>query len=442
MKKSTQPLKGKLLLVTMAIVTSVLVNAQNYVISFAATGDVTSIDNILVENQTQGNSLQLTGNDQLELVIADNPTFTRVYDEKNNFFRIYPVPAYNICRLEFELPSATETRIEILDVSGKSLTKFSDFLKSGSHILSINGLNKGLYIVTVSTTEFMYSESIVSLSNYTADPKIDYAGPGSGNINSLFLKNSDEIIPMNYTPGDQLKFTATAGTIHAGITDTPTESKTITFNFSECIDGDGNSYPVVTIGSQTWMAANLNTSRYSDGTDIPYITDSLEWGSQSVDDKSFCYYHDDPSTGDVYGALYTWQAAMHDEEQSDQAPSGVQGVCPSGWHLPSAAEWDTLYHYYGGANLAGKALKEEGPEHWGELNEGTNESGFTALPGGMRIFPSGEFRYLGESGRWWSTTELLGGDYASGNRFSNVINEIFTNAFYKTNGLSVRCVKD
>jgi uncharacterized protein (TIGR02145 family) len=132
---------------------------------------------------------------------------------------------------------------------------------------------------------------------------------------------------------------------------------------------------------------------------------------------------------------------MNGAVSSNNSPSGVQGVCPTGWHMPSDAEWTYLTNYLGGSNVAGYKLKEAGTTHWNSPNTGaTNESGFTALPGGYRNFLD-TFGYVGSLGYWWSSTEL-NATYAW-NRYLYYLNSyIYSSYYFKTNGFSVRCLRD
>jgi uncharacterized protein (TIGR02145 family) len=143
----------------------------------------------------------------------------------------------------------------------------------------------------------------------------------------------------------------------------------------------------------------------------------------------------------TYGVLYNWPAAMAGSASSNANPSGVQGVCPAGWHLPSDAEWTELTDYLGGISVAGGKLKETGTTHWQSPNRGaTNETGFTALPGGRRSI-GGYFVDVGNFGYWWSATE--NGTSNAGGRFLyyNFSSVEMTN-FGKEHGFSVRCVRD
>lgn len=208
----------------------------------------------------------------------------------------------------------------------------------------------------------------------------------------------------------------------------------------QVIDIDGNSYNSVKIGSQVWMTENLKTTKYSDGTPIPLITSQAAWDALLETDKAYSWYDDDISNKAKYGALYTWAATMNGASSSVANPSGVQGVCPDGWHLPSDAEWSELTDYLGGMNIAGGRMKEIGITHWKSPNtKATNESGFTALPGGTRE-NSRSCYGIGANGYWWSATK---GEYRYiGYDISKVNSSYDYDMPDKIHGFSVRCVKD
>jgi uncharacterized protein (TIGR02145 family) len=122
-------------------------------------------------------------------------------------------------------------------------------------------------------------------------------------------------------------------------------------------------------------------------------------------------------------------------------PSGVQGVCPTGWHLPSDAEWTELTDYLGGTSVVGGKLKEIGTTHWTSPNTGaTNETGFTALPGGLRD-ENGAFYLIGNYGCWWSATEV-NPSYAWFLYIYFSSSYVTRSYHYKESGFSVRCVRD
>jgi len=143
----------------------------------------------------------------------------------------------------------------------------------------------------------------------------------------------------------------------------------------------------------------------------------------------------------TYGVLYNWTAAMDGEASSTTNPSGIQGVCPTGWHLPSDAEWTELTDYLGGYSVAGGKLKETGTTHWASPNTGaTNETGFTALPGGGRDY-LGAFYGVGHGGYWWGATEgNTGGAWGRGMYCYD--GDVYGGSGSKELGFSVRCVRD
>jgi len=178
---------------------------------------------------------------------------------------------------------------------------------------------------------------------------------------------------------------------------------------------DWQTYRTVEIGTQVWMAENLNY-------DAP---------------GSACY-EDDPSYCDIYGRLYGWATVMDGASSSTSSPSGVQGVCPVGWHVPSDDEWTMLTDAVGGASTAGTKLKST--SGWCSGGNGTDEYGFSALPGGSRL-TNGIFFLAGYGGFWWSATE---GDASSAGFRTMGCNIDLVNMddFDKSYLYSVRCVRD
>jgi uncharacterized protein (TIGR02145 family) len=193
-------------------------------------------------------------------------------------------------------------------------------------------------------------------------------------------------------------------------------------------DIDGNKYKTVTIGTQVWMAENLKTTKYNDGTPIPTVKENDEWAALKT--PGFCWYNND-SIGNkkTYGALYNWYAV------------NTARLCPTGWHVPSESEWAKITTYLGEVGFTGGKLKESGTAHWRTPNTGaTNESGFTALPGGYRSF-EGIFNSIGIYGYWWSSTEYNGTTVLFWNlRYKS--NRLYKYTSEKYCGFSVRCIMD
>ncbi|MCX6232104.1 MAG: fibrobacter succinogenes major paralogous domain-containing protein [Bacteroidetes bacterium] len=193
-------------------------------------------------------------------------------------------------------------------------------------------------------------------------------------------------------------------------------------NYDSTKDIDGNVYKTIKIGTQTWMAENLKTTKYNDSTSIPEITNNATWNALTT--GAYCWSNNDIKFKPIFGALYNWYTV------------NTGKLCPIGWHVSSETEWETLISFLGGDSLAGGKLKETGFSHWNSPNTGANnETGFTALPGGDR----GIYGYFGSSGRWgewWTSVSKI---YWMWNDESRVFR--YGGVFY-TDGYSVRCVKD
>jgi uncharacterized protein (TIGR02145 family) len=198
-------------------------------------------------------------------------------------------------------------------------------------------------------------------------------------------------------------------------------------------DVDGNSYSTVAIGTQVWMAENLKTTKLNDSQLVPLTTSTTDW--KTLTTPGYCWYNNDATSyKDVYGAIYNWYSVSTGK------------LCPTGWHVPSDAEWTILINYLGGSGIAGGKLKETGTVHWDIPNQGaTNETRFTALPGGARDLNLG-FRSIRLDGHWWSATEST---YDTTNAWmvyipydeSSIILS-FCCINQKNYGYSVRCLKD
>jgi len=192
-------------------------------------------------------------------------------------------------------------------------------------------------------------------------------------------------------------------------------------------DSDGNIYTSLTIGTQIWMKENLKTTKFEDGTSIANVTDQAEWDGLTT--PAYCWYNNDEAAFKVpYGALYNWYAV------------NTGNLCPSGWHVSTYEDWAALIIYLDGDSAAGCKIKEAGTTHWNNPNAGaTNESGFTALPGGMRGNIS--FWNIGIFGGWWSYTGDPGGfDLCHYLTYDEVAVGILS--YSESYGMSVRCVRD
>lgn len=216
--------------------------------------------------------------------------------------------------------------------------------------------------------------------------------------------------------------------------DNPTNGKTTAvFNsditYGTMTDQDWNVYRTVTIGTQTWMAENLRTTIYNDGTAIPYVPGKDEWAE--LTNGAFCNYNNTGNTDTIatYGRLYNWFAV------------NTGKLAPIGWHVATDAEWTELTNYLNGEDVAGNKLKESYSIHWNNSwPYVTNETGFTALPGGHRG-GSSIFNGIGTTGYWWSATESVNSS-AWLRRISNFDSKVYRDGSSFKVGFSVRCIKD
>ena len=197
-------------------------------------------------------------------------------------------------------------------------------------------------------------------------------------------------------------------------------------------DIEGNSYKFVKIGTQFWMAENLKTAKYNDGTVIPNITDNTQWSGLTT--GAWCYYDNNVANNAKYGKLYNWYAVS-------KTTNGNKNVCPTGWHVPTDAEWNVLTDYLGGVDVAGGKLKEAGAISWKSPNtDATNTSLFTGLPGGGRNY-DGYYFFIGDSGVWWSSTEYNTDD-AWNRGLASDSGSADRDSYGKEIGFSVRCLRD
>ncbi|MGA2297681.1 MAG: fibrobacter succinogenes major paralogous domain-containing protein [FCB group bacterium] len=189
----------------------------------------------------------------------------------------------------------------------------------------------------------------------------------------------------------------------------------------------------ITIGTQKWMCKNLDVDHYRNGDPIPNVIDSLIW--RNLTTGAWCYYNNDSALGAIYGKLYNWYAVYD-----------PRGLAPEGWHVPSDSEWTILTNFLGGDSIAGGKLKEAGFSHWQSPNTGaTDETGFSALPGGWQDeyhHGFGELKYLG---CWWSSTDTT--DWGSVAFFRAMIcndSQVYRSRTYYSPvvAYSVRCIKD
>ena len=269
-------------------------------------------------------------------------------------------------------------------------------------------------------TEYMRISSIGNVGIGTTDPahKLDVNGhvKVAGQISGVF----DPISPQDAATKAYVDLLeTTVATLEAQVA-----------TLEGVKDIDNNSYGYVTIGTQTWMAENLATTRYNDGTAIPLITDDTAWETASLNGEPGYTWYDNGAS--EYGGLYNYFVV---------ADTSSRNVCPVGWHVPSNSDWTILTTYLGGTSAAGGKMKEGGLAHWNVPNKSaTNESEFAGLSGGFRTY-DGSFGGIGSNGYWWSSTEKDTSFSWARNLNWSLASVLVYNPS-KGNGNSIRCLKD
>lgn len=450
-------MKIKLITIVFILISAPYLNAQNYQIDFTSSGAATTIDNVLVENITQCNTISINGDDILHFV----ETVGINESNQNSDFSIYPNPMEGFCTMSFSAKNRGYTSIEIIDINGKTIFQNQTYLQKGNHSFNISGISKGMYFIQIKSENYSYSKRFISIAESIKTPKITYAGLHSFERNikttSLSLtkdtsKDISSIVQMQYNDGDMIKLTGISGNYKTVVMITPTESQTVNFEFIPCTDANDNHYSIVQIGEQWWMAENLNA-----GTYVPITT------PQAAGTK-FCMNIngvDDPSC--PMGGLYEWNVLMQESlpcngtgaPPDDICDTPVQGMCPDGWHIPSHYEWTTLARYSGsdfgaleynstlgvGVDEGGN-LKMKCTSMWWDPNSGaTNATGFSAIPGGDTW--DGIFEDFGQSSYFWTSTAIFTYTY---NPWVYALNYsvpfVGRSQYFPENGFSCRCIKD
>jgi uncharacterized protein (TIGR02145 family) len=404
--------------------------AQDYLISFAGSGDTTAVSTVKVDNLTSGATVTLNAGDILHLIPALG---IGTLGPDNGSLQLYPNPMAEQSILTFVAPENGKAVISVVDLSGKTVYQISTWLSPGAHSFRVSGINQGMYFLKVSGKNYNYSTKLICQCSLQSEVRIEYVSSVT-NTTGNHAKSIATTVDMPYTDGNILMYKGVAGQYSTVVTDVPTSSRTTTFTFVACMDSDGNHYATVRIGigksgAQIWMAENLAVGIRING--------NLAQTNNGIIER-FCY-DDNDNNCNIYGGLYQWNEMM----QYVETP-GAKGICPNGWHIPTMTEWATLTNYLGGYLVAGGKLKETGNTHWLSPNTGaTNESGFTALAGGWfnLVFAQG-FAGLNQNAYFWSSTpdNLL--TYCYYLYVDYTQNRSYTNNDPRDSGFSVRCVQN
>jgi uncharacterized protein (TIGR02145 family) len=437
----------KNLLIILALFCVVKANGQNYQITFAGTGASATVTSVKVENLTSGTSVNIAGADILHLTSVSTGV-NSLSDNQFSKIKIYPNPATDYATVQIYPPASGEAVITILDIAGRPVTQAQYYLENSIQSFRFSGFNTGIYVIDVKGIDYKLSGKLVSngksSGNITIEKTTDFVQVSENIKSSDASKGNMATIDMTYATGDRLRFTGVSGVYSTIVTDIPASDKLITFNFLACKDGDNNDYPVVTINNQYWMAENLKTLKYRNGDVIGTTTPAtLDITAESTPKYQWAYDGNESNVAS-FGRLYTYYAITDN-----------RNVCPTGWRVPTDADWTVLtnyltsngYGYQGSGTDIGKSMAsatgwntEPTAGTVGNSQTSNNSSGFKGVPAGYRNY-TGSFSSTGSGAFWWSSTEFsaVNGIARSLRSYNDYVDNFYHSKQY---GNSVRCIKE
>jgi len=440
----------KIALTTLLFIAFVTIAKSQYTISFTATGATNSINRITAQNLRTGMSVTFDGNSTL-ILQSTTEILNKVL--KNNDL-VYPNPFENSTTLSFNSKGG-QVIVSVFNSLGQSVINQSYELSAANHQLKLTMPNTGMYFVEISENSRTSSYKLLCNRSESKAANIEYSGFSDPKSEFSQSKQTQKGFKGQYTLdfqfGDAIKFWFKGGIYTAVLTDyTINSNKTIQANFNSLVDIDNNTYPIVTIGTQVWMAKNLATTRYSDGVSVTFVSGKEWWNG--LYSPGMCWYNNNIVNKTIHGGMYSWYVV-------DKASNGNHNICPSGWHVPQDVEWTTLQNYlisngynYDSSFSGNKISKSmatstgwffsdiEGVIGNSDYPMFQNISGFSALPSGYR-YGNGDFCNLGGYAFWWSIKQFdTENAWFCGLLYDNTVCYFGHN--YKGNGFSIRCVKD
>jgi uncharacterized protein (TIGR02145 family) len=325
---------------------------------------------------------------------------------------------------------------ELQTVSTSALGLFTAQLGSSVPLTSVNWangakfmqveLNLGNGFVDIGTQQLLSVPYALYAGESPDEQQLSVSDIGD----TLFLENGGFVIIPGISAANNGGGTTTGSSLHS--CGTPNIHNP-DLTYGTMTDQQGNVYKTIVIGTQEWMAENLNTSIYRNGDPIPTNLDDATWSSTTS--GAWAYFNNDASYACPYGKLYNWYTCVD-----------ARQLCPTGWHVPTDAEWTVLTNYLGGESIAGGKMKTTGTIEaatglWYNPNaEATNSSGFSGAPGGFR-FDYGAYNFIGYFGNWWSSSED-DTSYARGWYLDYSFGFAYSYIGDKQEGFSVRCLRD
>ena len=421
----------------MLAVTTIPASAFDYNITFTGSGASTTLDSVVVQNLSKGTQVTVHGGTQFQL--TDVNSGINELNSIADLAFVYPNPTTGNATYTFTAKYAGNTQIAVCGLDGRKVAGLDADLQQGKNSVQL-ALPNGVYLVRAIGNGFSYTTKTISLSMTNSEPKITFSGHSNYTIPQ---RAPAPEVKLQYSNGDQLLYKGYSGNYCTIVTDKPTVSKTTNFKFVECADADGNHYAVVHIGTQTWMAENLKTTKYRNGETIPNVTNNASWASLTT--GAMCDYNNVVANGSKYGHLYNWHAV-----------TDSRNIAPNGWLLPTDAELTNMQNYlitngynFDGAISGNKIAKSlAATTDWftstfigaiGNDLSRNNNSGFTVLPCGYRD-NNGVFNSINEDGYLWSSTMGSTTDALSRN-LKYIYSDLYGVSSPINYGFSIRCIR-
>ena len=444
------------------------VNAQVTTLTFSgknANNDYVRLDSVVITNLTKSwqetiyypDTILIMGGIGIE-EYGTNPQFALSQN--------IPNPFNGVSDFSLQLPEDDAVTISVFDLNGKKITEVQQTLSCGIHAFRVFLSTPQTYLLSVNSGTDHASIKIINTGN-AGKNRIEYLSFGNKMSINYQLKSAKGETENPFDLGDSMEYVGYAtinGTAVESevISQIQTGSESLYLVFTPVVsdgqpcngtptltDADGNLYNTVQIGTQCWMRENLRVTKYAIGTAIPL-------GSSTSINTPYRYNPDNNSSNvPTYGYLYNWAAVMGGSGSSSANPSGVQGICPTGWHVPSDAEWTQLTDYVSSQSqyvcgndntYIAKAMAS--PTGWlsssgtcevGNMPSSNNAIGFSALPAG---YYSGSYNNFSSNATIWTSTQsfFAGSAYYRNLYYASacVDNVNFDYDF----GFSVRCVRD
>ena len=396
--------------------------AQDLTIFFQPKVSGTPIDSIQAINLRTNQVVKLSGGESL--VLVKTPTSINPLQDNLELGAIYPNPSDGDATFSFSTDKNQEVELRLYNASGQLLNQNRQCLAQGTHRFDLKFPIAGIYFVSLLKSDGPASFKAVYTGRKIQNSAIEYAGSEklySQKPSENQLKSATTDKTLSYSTGDVIQYSFFSGVNTTIASDIPTTSKALDVEFVSCIDKDNKSYKVVKIDDQWWMAENLAYLPAVSPTPAGSITDPYYYvygysGTDVSAAKATSNYN-------TFGVLYNWPAAL--------------AACPPGWHLPRDDEWTALTTFLGGTD---QGMQMKATSGWNNNGNGTNSSGFAALPAGY-ISSNGPFEGIGYKGYWWSSTEFSTiFAWNRGIAFNGT--DVYTGGGGKDCGFSVRCVRD